>query len=194
MTEPVHPFGKEYRCRVCDGPVEWPHLVCHKCWLRDQKEQEWESYLEFIGSNDPARGHRKASAKDGHGRPGLFEQSVLMLGPEKQKNGIIVDRLTEDKCPKLDTAYNLHNTVICPMCKEEKELVSITSLRWLPLDEKAATETLKAEMENEKASILVEQLLKDDQIRNMLLRKMEELPQQLEVTIFTNNLATNYLP
>jgi predicted kinase len=70
---------KEYKCRVCDGPVEWPDFVCRKCWYRDQKEQEWESYLEFMGSDDPARGHTKASAKDDHGQPGLCEQTVLIV-------------------------------------------------------------------------------------------------------------------
>ena len=45
---------KEYRCRVCDGSVEWPDLVCKECWQREQEEQEWESYLEFMSSDDSA--------------------------------------------------------------------------------------------------------------------------------------------
>jgi predicted kinase len=86
---------KEYRCRVCDGPVEWPDLVCRKCWYRDQKEQEWESYLEFTCSNDPARGHTKASAKDGHGQPGLCEQPVLIVlcGPSHAGKSTFARRL-----------------------------------------------------------------------------------------------------
>jgi len=43
---------KEYRCRVCDGPVEWPDLVCRECWRRDREEQEWEIYLEFLDGDD----------------------------------------------------------------------------------------------------------------------------------------------
>ena len=55
---------KEYRCRVCDGPVEWPDLVCRKCWKRDQKEQEWESYLNFLDGDDTTPGNRESSADD----------------------------------------------------------------------------------------------------------------------------------
>jgi len=66
---------------------------------------------------------------------------------------------------------------VCPRCELSNPASNqLCSSCGLPLDEKAATETLKAEMEHEKTSALVEQLLKDDQIRNMLLKKMEELP------------------
>ena len=43
---------KEYRCRVCDGPAEWPDIVCRECWKRDREEQEWESYLDFLDGDD----------------------------------------------------------------------------------------------------------------------------------------------
>ncbi len=56
---------KEYRCRVCDSPVEWPDLVCRKCWQRDREEQEWESYLDFLDGNDTTPENPEPSAEDG---------------------------------------------------------------------------------------------------------------------------------
>jgi len=56
---------KEYRCRVCDGPVEWPDLVCRKCWQRNREEQEWESYLDFLDGDDTTPEKRESSAEDG---------------------------------------------------------------------------------------------------------------------------------
>lgn len=47
---------RERRCRVCDGPVERPRLVCRRCWRREAEEQERESYLELLGSDDAAPG------------------------------------------------------------------------------------------------------------------------------------------
>lgn len=54
---------KEYRCRVCDGPVEWPHIVCRECWQRDREEQEWDWELycmetDEAGSKAPTNQHK----------------------------------------------------------------------------------------------------------------------------------------
>ena len=43
---------KEYRCRVCDGPVDWPDLVCRKCWQRDREEQEWDWELYCMEADE----------------------------------------------------------------------------------------------------------------------------------------------
>ncbi len=64
------PACREYRCRVCDGPVEWPDLVCRKCWQRNREEQEWESYLDFLDGDDTAPGNREPSNKDASRRKG----------------------------------------------------------------------------------------------------------------------------
>ena len=53
----------------------------------------------------------------------IAEKAKAMLEPEERKNVVIVDKRIEDKCPKSDMANNLHNPTICPMCKQDKELV-----------------------------------------------------------------------
>lgn len=70
---------KEYRCRVCDGPVEWPDLVCRKCWQRDREEQEWESYLDFLDGDDTAPGNPESSADDCCSRSVLPGRLVLIV-------------------------------------------------------------------------------------------------------------------
>ena len=70
---------KEYRCRICDGPVEWPNLVCRECWRRDREEQEWESYLEFVGSNDTTPGNPQLRVEDGCRKSVPPERPVLIV-------------------------------------------------------------------------------------------------------------------
>ena len=74
---------KEYRCRVCDGPVEWPDLVCRKCWQRDREEQEWESYLDFLESDDTTPGNRERPVEDGCSRSIHCERPklIVLCGP-----------------------------------------------------------------------------------------------------------------
>ena len=74
---------RAYRCRVCDGPVEWPRLVCRKCWRRETEEQEWESYLEFVGSDDATPGDRQPQVKIGRRRAkqGASPMLVVLCGP-----------------------------------------------------------------------------------------------------------------
>ncbi len=73
------PVRREYRCRVCDGPVEWPDLVCRKCWQRDRKEQEWESYLDFLESDDTTPGNRERPVEDGCSRSIHGERPMLIV-------------------------------------------------------------------------------------------------------------------
>jgi predicted kinase len=70
---------KEYRCLVCDGPVERPHLVCRKCWARDRKEQEWESHLDFLDGDDAAPADPGASLEYGRQRGIPPEQPMLVM-------------------------------------------------------------------------------------------------------------------
>ena len=66
----------------------------------------------------------------------------------------------------------------CQRCELENPASnSMCSRCGLPLDDKSATDALKADMEQHKTGQLVEQLLKDDQIRDMLLKKIQEMPQ-----------------
>ena len=53
----------------------------------------------------------------------IEQKAKAMLEPEEQKNVVIIDRRIEDKCPKSDMANNLDNPTICPMCKQDKQLV-----------------------------------------------------------------------
>jgi len=73
------PARREYRCRVCDGPVDWPDLVCRKCWQRDREEQEWESYLDFLESDDTTPGNRERPVEDGCSRSIHCERPVLIV-------------------------------------------------------------------------------------------------------------------
>lgn len=70
---------KEYRCRVCHRPVEWPDLVCRKCWQRNREEQEWESYLDFLDGNDTTPGNREPPNRDGCKRIFLVNRPCLLL-------------------------------------------------------------------------------------------------------------------
>lgn len=74
---------KEYRCRVCDGPVEWPDLVCRKCWQRDREEQEWESYLDFLESDDTTPKNPERSPGDVCNRniPRERPMLIVLCGP-----------------------------------------------------------------------------------------------------------------
>lgn len=38
--------SRETRCRVCDGPVEWPQLVCDDCHAREAEFDEWDWFLD----------------------------------------------------------------------------------------------------------------------------------------------------
>lgn len=50
--------SRQARCRVCDGPVDWPNLVCRQCWQREREFEKWESYSEDPDGDDttPANG------------------------------------------------------------------------------------------------------------------------------------------
>ncbi len=73
------PAGREYMCRVCDSPVEWPHIVCRECWDREQKEQEWESYLDFLDGDDTTPGNPESSAEDRSCRSIHCERPMLIV-------------------------------------------------------------------------------------------------------------------
>jgi len=73
------PVRREYRCRVCDGPVEWPDLVCRKCWKRDREEQEWESYLDFLDGDDTTPETSEPSTEDGCKRNVPRKSAVLIV-------------------------------------------------------------------------------------------------------------------
>jgi len=70
---------KEYRCRVCDGPVDWPHIVCRECWYRDREEQEWESYLDFLENDDTTPKNPERSPGDGCKRSISRERTMLVV-------------------------------------------------------------------------------------------------------------------
>lgn len=56
--------------------------------------------------------------------PALIENKVrAMLEPEERKNVLVVDKRLEDKCPKSDPASHAHAATICPICKQDKELI-----------------------------------------------------------------------
>ncbi|HUU16660.1 MAG TPA: AAA family ATPase [Sedimentisphaerales bacterium] len=86
----------EYRCRVCDGPVEWPDLVCRKCWQRDREEQEWESYLDFLDGDDTTPGNRKRPVEDGCSRSIHCERPMLVVlcGPSHAGKSTFAKRLS----------------------------------------------------------------------------------------------------
>lgn len=67
----------------------------------------------------------------------------------------------------------------CPRCELSNEATNqFCSRCGLPLDEKSATDILKDDMNQEKTGQLVNQLLKDDQIRDMLMRKIQDMPRE----------------
>jgi site-specific recombinase XerD len=67
----------------------------------------------------------------------------------------------------------------CPRCELSNEATNqFCSRCGLPLDDKSATEMLKDDMNQEKTGQLVTQLLKDHQIRDMLMSKIKEMPQR----------------
>jgi len=45
---------RKYRCRVCDKSLESFELVCDECQKRDDEFIEWDTYLEFLESEDAA--------------------------------------------------------------------------------------------------------------------------------------------
>ena len=56
--------------------------------------------------------------------PALIENKVrAMLEPEERENVVVVDMRIEDKYPKSVMANDLHNPTICPICKQDKELI-----------------------------------------------------------------------
>lgn len=85
---------KEYRCRVCDGPVEWPDLVCRKCWQRDREEQEWDWELYCMETDE-------ASAKavmGGYDRkaPRESPKLIVLCGPSHVGKTAFARRLRDD--------------------------------------------------------------------------------------------------
>jgi len=92
------PVRREYRCRVCDGPVEWPDLVCRKCWQRDQKEQEWESYLDFLDGDDTTPGNRERLVEDGCSRSIHRERPMLVVlcGPSHAGKTMFTQKLGDN--------------------------------------------------------------------------------------------------
>lgn len=70
---------KGYRCRVCDGPVEWPDIVCRECWKRDREEQEWESYLDFLDGDDTTPENPEPPTEDGCRRSIPRERPMLIV-------------------------------------------------------------------------------------------------------------------
>jgi len=94
MTDSVLPSGRKYRCRVCDGPVERPHLVCRECWYRDQKEQEWDWELYCMETDE-------ASAKavmGGYDRktPRESPKLIVLCGPSHAGKTRFAQRLGDN--------------------------------------------------------------------------------------------------
>lgn len=58
MFEDEYKDGKssrrEYRCRICDKSLESFEFVCDECQKRDDEFIEWDTYLEFLESEDAA--------------------------------------------------------------------------------------------------------------------------------------------
>jgi len=58
MFEDEYKDGKsshrKYRCRVCDKSLESFEFVCDECQKRDDEFIEWDTYLEFLESEDAA--------------------------------------------------------------------------------------------------------------------------------------------
>ena len=44
--------SRQARCRVCDGPVEWPQIVCNECDRREEELMEWEFRLKSYEGED----------------------------------------------------------------------------------------------------------------------------------------------
>jgi len=72
-----------YRCRVCDGPVERPRLVCRECWYRELEADRWESYLESLDDDDTAAENQGSLAKDDcYGKTSRESPKLIVLcGP-----------------------------------------------------------------------------------------------------------------
>ena len=85
---------KKYRCRVCDGPVEWPDLVCRECWRRDREEQEWDWELYCMETDE-------ASAKavmGGYDRkaPRESPKLIVLCGPSHAGKTRFAQRLGDN--------------------------------------------------------------------------------------------------
>jgi len=134
---------KEYRCRVCDGPVEWPDLVCRKCRQRDREEQEWESYLDFLESDDTTTGNRESAAEDRSCRsvPRGQPMLIVLCGPSHtgksafaRKLGMNFTIISSDEIRKRLTGsfriskdeikvWNVFESMKCKALKEERNIV-----------------------------------------------------------------------
>ena len=66
---------KEYRCRVCDGPVERPRLVCRQCSDRELENGKWERYLD---SDDTTTRNKGPNTREGYCWR-FFQDSSLLI-------------------------------------------------------------------------------------------------------------------
>ena len=134
---------KEYTCRVCDGPVEWPDLVCRKCWKRDREEQEWESYLDFLDGDETIPGNPEPSAEDGCKRNVPRKSAVLIVlcGPShagkttfNQKLGDNFTVISPDEIRKRlsirfgdskheSKVWDIYESMKCKALKEERNVI-----------------------------------------------------------------------
>lgn len=65
----------KYRCRVCDGPVERPRLVCRECSDRELENGRWESYLD---SDDTTTRNEGPNTREGYCWR-FFQDSSLLI-------------------------------------------------------------------------------------------------------------------
>jgi integrase len=128
------------------------HLACHLT------ESQMKIYFGWTQASEMAATYVHLSGRD-------VDDAILKLhgvqSEEKQNK-------EENMSPKVCFRCHLENPATNSLCTR----------CGLPLDEKAATESLKSEMEQEKTGALITQVLQDAQFRDMLMKKIGELPKQ----------------
>ena len=126
------------------------HLATHLT------EAQMKIYFGWTQSSDMAATYVHLSGRD-------VDSAILKLhGLKEDEKEKKEDSMSPKKCPRCELSNTATNQY-CSRCG-------------LPLDDKSATELLKDDMNQQKTGQLVTQLLKDDQIRDMLMRKIQEMP------------------
>jgi len=126
------------------------HLATHLT------EAQMKIYFGWTQSSEMAATYVHLSGRD-------VDSAILRLhGIQDDQTKKEKDTMTPKKCLRCE----LENPATNSMC----------SRCGLPLDEKASADILKADLEEAKTGELVAQLLKDDQIRDLLMKKVQEMP------------------
>lgn len=90
------------------------------------------------------------------------DNAILKLhGIKNDEEENEVDKMSPKVCPRCELQNPATNT-LCSRCG-------------IPLDDKAAIDALKAELGHHKTGYMLDQLLQDEQFRNLLMKKIQEM-------------------